>query len=145
MGVVAAGVKGWMMTFISETRKEKKQVWGVVVVVKGGRKKAAAAVKRKGEEKCFAWLQSKRGGGRRVFSLTPGSSSDRRLCVSLRAQVLTCVRALLRGSSVNVSRGRGRMWEKAPVAREKQSAVPKQHELCDTTQRNKVKRNCEAR
>lgn len=59
----------------------------------GWEKKAAAAVKRKGEEKCFAWLQSKRGGGRRVFSLTPGSSSDRRLCVSLRARVLTCMRA----------------------------------------------------
>lgn len=143
MGVVAAGVKGWMMTFISETRKEKKT--GLGGGGEGWEKKAAAAVKRKGEEKCFAWLQSKRGGGRRVFSLTPGSSSDRRLCVSLRARVLTCVRALLRGSSVNVSRGRGRMWEKAPVAREKQSAVPKQHELCDTTQRNKVKRNCEAR
>lgn len=145
MGVVAAGVKGWMMTFISETRKEKKTGLGGGGGGEGWEKKAAAAVKRKGEEKCFAWLQSKRGGGRRVFSLTPGSSSDRRLCVSLRARVLTCVRALLRGSSVNVSRGRGRMWEKAPVAREKQSAVPKQHELCDTTQRNKVKRNCEAR
>lgn len=145
MGVVAAGVKGWMMTFISETRKEKKTGLGGGGGGEGWEKKAAAAVKRKGEEKCFAWLQSKRGGGRHVFSLTPGSSSDRRLCVSLRARVLTCVRALLRGSSVNVSRGRGRMWEKAPVAREKQSAVPKQHELCDTTQRNKVKRNCEAR
>lgn len=145
MGVVAAGVKGWMMTFISETRKEKKTGLGGGGGGEGWEKKAAAAVKRKGEEKCFAWLQSKRGGGRRVFSLTPGSSSDRRLCVSLRARVLTCMRALLRGSSVNVSRGRGRMWEKAPVAREKQSAVPKQHELCDTTQRNKVKRNCEAR
>lgn len=42
MGVVAAGVKGWMMTFISETRKEKKQVWGVVVV-KGGRKSSGGS------------------------------------------------------------------------------------------------------
>lgn len=67
MGVVAAGVKGWMMTFISETRKEKKTGLGGGGGGEGWEKKAAAAVKRKGEEKCFAWLQSKRGGGRRVF------------------------------------------------------------------------------
>lgn len=97
----------------------------------GWEKKAAAAVKRKGEEKCFAWLQSKRGGGRRVFSLTPGSSSDRRLCVSLRARVLTCVRALLRGSSVNAGGcGRRPRWlvKSSPLCRSNMSCVTQRKE-----------------
>lgn len=61
--------RGWMMTFISETRKAKKKIqgWnGGVVVVKGGRKGSSGG-EEGGEKKCFAWLQSKRAEEDGVF------------------------------------------------------------------------------
>lgn len=56
MGVVAAGVKGWMMTFISETRKGKKTGLGGSGVVEGGRKSSGG-----GEEE----------GGGKMLRLAP--------------------------------------------------------------------------
>lgn len=60
--------------------------------MKGGRKGSGGGKRdggRRGrKKKCFAWLQSKRGGGgQRVFSLTPGSGGDRRL---VRARAGEC-------------------------------------------------------
>ncbi len=59
--------KGWMMTFISETRKEKIQGWvGGVEVVKGGRK-GNSGEKEGGEKKSFARFQSKQAEEDNVF------------------------------------------------------------------------------
>lgn len=75
------GEWGWMMTFISEMRKEKKKLDWVrgVVVLKGGRKSSSGG--EEGEEKKMLRLAPIKAGrgGQRVFSLTPGSGSDRRV------------------------------------------------------------------
>lgn len=79
---------------------------------------------RKGRGRKNASLGSDQSGRRTaVFLLTPGSSGDRRLCVRM------CVRSLSWGSSVSVSWGCGRAWEKALVACKKRSVVLKQYQL----------------
>lgn len=138
--------------FRNEERK-KKQGWvGGVEVVKGGRKSSSG--REEGGEK-NALLGSNQSGWRRTgcfffFSLTPGSNGDRRLCMRMGVwvRVFMCMCTLSRGSSVSISRGRGRTWEKALVAHKKQPAVLKQYQLrgnrqgdqC-TTQSNKGKKN----
>lgn len=128
--------------FRNEERKEKKNRVGW----RGGRKKQPRR-RGRGRKKMLRLAPIKAGGGgRRVFSLTPGSSGDRRLCMRMcvRVRVFMCV---CTGSSVSISWGRGRTWEKALVARKKQPAVLKQYQLHgnrqgdrSTTQSNKGKK-----
>lgn len=135
--------------FRNEERKKKTGLDGGVVVVNGGRKNSSGG--KEGGEKMLRLAPIKAGGGgRRVFSLTPGSSGDRRLCMRMcvRVRVFMCVCILSQGSSVSISWGRGRTWEKALVARKKQPAILKQYQLRgnrqgdqSTTQSNKGKKN----
>lgn len=102
-------------------------------MLKGGRKGSSGGEEGEEKKKSFAWLQSKQAEEDSMFfSLTPGSGSDRRVvyvneCVRLLVFARLCM--LSRDSSVSISWGRRRTWEKALVARKKQSAVLKQYQL----------------
>lgn len=88
--------------------------------MKAGRNSSREEGEGKKKKKCFARLQSKRAEEDSVFffvfffppsvvALTPGSGSDRRVVYANEdgARVFTRPRALSRGPSVSVSRGRG--------------------------------------
>jgi len=78
VGVVAEGGKGWMMTFISETRKEKEKIQWVGSA--SGRKSSSSGGDEVGE-KMLRLAPIKAGRGWRLFLLTPGGSIDRLLCM----------------------------------------------------------------
>lgn len=95
--------------FRNEERKKNSVGWS-----DGWEEKQQRQRGRGRKKKCFAWLQSKRGG-RHVFPLTLGSSGDRRLCMRLRVRVehVHIVVGLIRPLFLG-------MGEKALVARKKQ-------------------------
>lgn len=129
--------------------EERKRNW---VVECSWWRMGGKAATRRGRGRKNASLGSNQSGWRTAacFSLTPGSGGDRRLRMRMcaRLRVFMCVCMLCRGSSVSVSWGCGRTWEKALVARKKQSAVLKQYQLCGShqgdqsmTQSNKGEKN----
>ena len=126
--------------FRNEERKKTQGWMERIVVVEGGRKSSSGGEKGGGwggEKNCFAWLQSKRVEDDVFFFFffflrlrLATAVTDACACAWVcGARVFMCERTLSRGSSVSISRGRGRTWEKALVARKKQPAVLKQYQL----------------